>query len=152
MLPPCPGCWARGHVPSPTEWELGWERGEPARPVCTRGGFSQGKPRALGTLGKIQRWDPGVSPRSVLRELVLPASPWCSWSWLCLLGLAAPSFAASLALSELHPGAPALSLRLLQGSSCPEDVEALVTGADAMAAFKAGNVEELYELLDTLGR
>ncbi|XP_025070161.1 death-associated protein kinase 2-like isoform X1 [Alligator sinensis] len=38
-----------------------------------------------------------------------------------------------------------------EGSSCLEDVEALVTGADAMAAFKAGNVEELYELLDTLG-
>ncbi|XP_019374883.1 PREDICTED: death-associated protein kinase 2-like isoform X2 [Gavialis gangeticus] len=53
--------------------------------------------------------------------------------------------------SGLAGGGMSLPTGAAEGSSCLEDVKALVTGADAMAAFKAGNVEELYELLETLG-
>uniref|UniRef100_A0A7M4EKL0 Death-associated protein kinase 2-like n=1 Tax=Crocodylus porosus TaxID=8502 RepID=A0A7M4EKL0_CROPO len=52
----------------------------------------------------------------------------------------------------LAGGGTSLPTGAAEGSSCPEDVKALVTGTDAMAMFKAGNVEELYELLETLGR
>ncbi|XP_019411281.1 PREDICTED: death-associated protein kinase 2-like [Crocodylus porosus] len=51
----------------------------------------------------------------------------------------------------LAGGGTSLPTGAAEGSSCPEDVKALVTGTDAMAMFKAGNVEELYELLETLG-